>query len=189
MTPEAGPVAVESAVVTTPPAVETVPAAEPAPAASPAAAVPAPPLVAAEPSLPEPPPAAGLAIRNACFASRVRGWGDVDRFADARFRPGQELIVYFELDNLAATESAAGHTTRIDTSLRLVDAAGGVVHAWSFEPIAETCASQRRDYFARYVVRIPESVGPEAFRVELAVTDACARVTASASLPCEVAGD
>jgi predicted metal-dependent phosphoesterase TrpH len=95
---------------------------------------------------------AGPAVNNACFATRVRGWGNVERFPSTTFRPGQEVIVYFELDQLASRESAEGHTTRIDTVLRLVDASGRRVHEWTFEPLEETCGSHRRDYFARYLV-------------------------------------
>jgi hypothetical protein len=207
----AAPAAVATAVTASPAPVEPALAAETAPAAEPAATTPAPAVEpgavepgavepgavepgAVEPGAVEPAPVAdpspaALAIRNACFASRVRGWGAVDRFAESRFQPGQELIVYFELDNLSADESAAGHTTRIDTSLRLVGVDGTLAHAWSFEPITETCPSRRRDYFARYLVRLPEGLAPGDCRVELAVTDTLARVTATASLPCAVTRD
>jgi hypothetical protein len=197
----AAPAAVAPAVTASPAPVEPALAAETAPAAEPAATTPAPAVEpgavepgAVEPGAVEPAPVAdpspaALAIRNACFASRVRGWGAVDRFAESRFQPGQELIVYFELDNLSADESAAGHTTRIDTSLRLVGVDGTLAHAWSFEPITETCPSRRRDYFARYLVRLPEGLAPGDCRVELAVTDTLARVTATASLPCAVTRD
>ena len=197
----AAPAAVAPAVTASPAPVEPALAAETAPAAEPDATTPAPAVEpgavepgAVEPGAVEPAPVAdpspaALAIRNACFASRVRGWGAVDRFAESRFQPGQELIVYFELDNLSADESAAGHTTRIDTSLRLVGVDGTLAHAWSFEPITETCPSRRRDYFARYLVRLPEGLAPGDCRVELAVTDTLARVTATASLPCAVTRD
>lgn len=128
-----------------------------------------------------------LSISNACFASRVRGWGSVDRFASSRFREGQELIVYFELEHLTAHESQAGHTTRIDTTLQLVSFDGRRLHEWRFEPVEETCHAPRRDYFARYVLRIPDhlsATGP--CRLDLAVTDAVARCTALASLPMEI---
>jgi hypothetical protein len=85
-----------------------------------------------------------FAIQNACFASRVQGWGVIDRFEAATFSPGQELIIYFELDQLASRESADGHATRIDTMLRLVDGDGRRVHEWTFEPLEETCRGQRR---------------------------------------------
>ncbi len=144
------------------------------------------------PTNPEPPaaaaaPAPPLAVRTACFASAVRAWGDVDRFATDRFRPGQEVIVYVELDNLSAGESPAGHTTCIDAALRLVDDADRTVHAWHFDPIAETGPSRRRDYFARYVVRVPESAPAGGCRVEMAITDTLAGSTAKTALPLEIA--
>ena len=173
------------------------PLAEPVvPSSSPPAIAPAPVPVASAGEPDEqaqqsaaPVPAPLLAVRNACFATRVQAWGVVDRFQAARFRPGQEVIVYFELDNLSSGRSAAGHTTCIDASLALVAADGTAIRDWSFEPIAETCAAQRRDYFARYVVRIPESAVAGAFRLDIDVVDTLAGTTARTSLPLEIAAD
>jgi hypothetical protein len=151
-------------------------------------AVPVEPEPAAAPEpLPAPAPAdAALAVENACFATRVQAWGVVERFAADRFRPGQEVIVYFELAGLSASESAAGHTTCIDSTLRLVAADGTVLHTWSFEPIAETCQARRRDYFARYVVRLPETANAGGCRMELGVVDTLSGKVASATLPLEL---
>lgn len=135
---------------------------------------------------PVPAGAPPLAVQNACFASRVQAWGVVDRFAADRFRPGQEVIVYFELAGLSAGESPAGHTTCIDAALRLVAADGRELHAWSFEPIAETCRARRHDYFARYVVRLPEQAAVGPCRIEVDVTDTLSGQVAKATLPLEV---
>ena len=189
----------------TPPASDTVPApaeeraASPsgASAASSAAAEPIAPLPpapsdqvsASEPHQNQPPvePAPPVfAIQNACFASRVQGWGVIDRFEAATFSPGQELIIYFELDQLASRESADGHATRIDTMLRLVDGDGRRVHEWTFEPLEETCRGQRRDYFARYLVALPVSTPTGPYRLEVIVSDTIAGRTAHASLSLEV---
>ena len=154
---------------------------EPAPPPTEAALAPE-PLESANP-----PAVAKFEVRNACFASRVQAWGVVERFPDQRFRPGQELIVYFELGNLSAGESSAGHTTCIDASLKLLDNAGRVVHDWSFEPIAETCVAKRHDYFARYVIRIPETAAAGDCRLDVDVVDTLAGTAARASLPLEIA--
>ena len=127
-----------------------------------------------------------FAVQNACFASRVRAWGVVDRFETAQFQPGQEVIVYFELDQLMSRESAEGHTTRIDTVLRLVDASGRRVHEWTFEPLEETCGSHRRDYFARYLVAVPPATPAGSCRLEVVVTDTIAGRTAQTSMPLDV---
>lgn len=141
----------------------------------------------APPSAPEPaaePPA--LSIQNACFASRVRAWSVVDRFEAAEFHPGQDVIVYFELDQLASRADEHGHTTRVETVLRLVDAAGHRLHEWSFEPLEETCGGRRRDYFARYLITIPSAVSPGHCRLEIAAADAIGGRTAHTALPLEV---
>ncbi len=129
---------------------------------------------------------AGPAVNNACFATRVRGWGNVERFPSTAFRPGQEVIVYFELDRLQIRSAADGHTTGIDSSFRLVDGSGQRIGQWSFEPIVETCPAPRRDYFARYFLRIPEDAKPGRHRLEWSVTDTVAGATRQAHLDLEV---
>ena len=161
-------------------------------AAEPVAPMPpaeSPRTAAAEPAqtLTQPAPVQPVfAVQNACFASRVRAWGVVDRFETAQFQPGQEVIVYFELDQLTSQESAEGHTTRIDTVLRLVDASGRRVHEWTFEPLEETCGSHRRDYFARYLVAVPPATPAGSCRLEVVVTDTIAGRTAQTSMPLDV---
>jgi len=130
----------------------------------------------------------GLSVQNACFVSRVRGWGVVDRFETRRFHRGQELIVYFELDQLESVASDSGHTTRINTVLRLVGDDGRRIHEWTFEPLEETCRAQRRDYFARYLLTVPESAPIGACRLEVVVSDAIAGRTAHAALPLDIDG-
>ena len=132
---------------------------------------------------------AGPAVNNACFATRVRGWGNVERFPSTTFRPGQEVIVYFELDRLQIRSAADGHTTGIDSSFRLVDGSGQRVGQWAFEPIVETCAAPRRDYFARYFLRIPEDAKPGRHRLEWSVTDTVAGASRQAHLDLEVVAE
>ena len=132
---------------------------------------------------------AGPVVSNACFATRVRGWGSVDRFPTAAFRPGQEVIVYFELDRLQIRSAADGHTTGIDASFRLIDAGGARVGQWAFEPIVETCPAPRRDYFARYFLRIPEDAKPGRHRLEWSVTDTVAEASRQAHLDLDVVAE
>lgn len=179
--PAAAETAVPTSVPATPPAAPEPPA-EPLAASQPISftAVPR----SADTGVAEPRPA--LRLQNACFASRVRGWGDVDRFSGQRFEAGQEVIVYFELDGLAATETAAGCTTRIDTVLALLGPDGERLHSWRFDPLEETCKQRRRDYFARYLVVLPANAVGRC-RLEVSVSDAVAAQSAGATLPLDIA--
>lgn len=163
-----------------PTAVDTAPAPVdpvPVPAAPPAT------LVSVQTPLPIEP---SLAVRNACFASRVRAWGVVDRFPEAVFRPGQDVIVYFELDAPAVRPAATGHATSVDTLFRLVTADGRQIAQWDFEPIDETCHAPRRDYFLRYILRIPDSAPVGPCRLEFMVTDLVAGIATPVRLDLEV---
>ena len=142
--------------------------------------------VAIEQPLPERPAPRGLTVNNACFVSRVRAWGVVDRFPAQVFQRGQEVIVYFEVDQLSARESPAGHSTSIDAHFRLVGADGRQIGQWAFEPIEETCHAPRRDYFARYFIRIPDDAPLGACRLEFVVTDLLAGASTQAHLDLEV---
>lgn len=139
-----------------------------------------------EPAAIDVPASPTFAVRNACFVTRVRAWGAVDRFPEAVFRPGQDVIVYFELDAPTARHSTAGHTTSIDTLFRLVSTDGQQLGQWDFEPIDETCHAPRRDYFARYFLRIPETAPSGACRLEFVVTDLVTGCSTQAHLDLDV---
>lgn len=131
-------------------------------------------------------PSPDLAIINACFASKVTGWGALDRFENDTFVSGQELIVYFELENLSGNKSPDGYTTQINTVLELVGDSGQQFREWSFEPLQEESLAIRRDYFARYIIKIPDDVPAGDCRVKLSVTDSVAESTAHAELPLSI---
>jgi len=126
---------------------------------------------------------APLTVRRACFASKVRGWGNLEAFEEPRFVPGQDVLVYVELDNLDGVEGPRGFSTQVAASLRLVDAAGDVVAEWSFPAVEDRADSPRTDYFVRYVVRIPTDVTAGDHRLEAAITDAVSSKTVTTSLP------
>jgi hypothetical protein len=128
----------------------------------------------------------GPVVRNACFATRVRAWGVVDRFPRAAFSPGQEVLVYFELEHLLARQSAAGHTTGVDTAFRLVTAAGEQVQDWAFPPLVETCHAPRRDYFVRYFLTMPAGLPAGQYRLEFLVTDTLAGGSTESALDLEI---
>jgi hypothetical protein len=135
---------------------------------------------------PQPDPIPELTIRNPCFVTRVRAWGAVDRFPEQVFRPGQDVIVYFELEDLSSRASAAGHATSIDAMFRLIATDGQQTGQWKFEPVEETCHAPRSDYFARYFIRIPETAPAGRCKLEFMVTDRFAGVSTQAHLDLEI---
>ena len=131
---------------------------------------------------------APLRVDNPCFAWQVRAWGDVERCDVSRFHTGQQVIVYFEVDNLTSDQQSDGHATKLDTELRLVNASGECLHEWEFPPLAESCPTPRRDYFARYILELPEGIAPGPLRLEMTVNDLLGEKSADVALPLELVG-
>jgi hypothetical protein len=97
------------------------------------------------------------------------------------------VIVYFEIEQLSCRESSTGHSTSIDTAFRLVGADGTQIRSWTFEPVDETCLSPRRDYFARYFLRMPDNAPVGPCRLEFVVTDRLAGASTQSHLDLEIA--
>lgn len=133
------------------------------------------------------PVAPTLVVRNSCFVTKVKAWGVFDRFPKQVFRRGQDVIVYFELEQLSCRSDTTGHSTSIDTAFRLVGADGEQIRSWTFEPVDETCLSQRRDYFARYFLRMPDNAPAGPCRLEFVVTDRLAGASTQSHLDLEIA--
>ncbi len=129
---------------------------------------------------------APLRVDNPCFAWQVRAWGDVERCEVSQFHNGQQVIVYFEVDNLTSEKVLDGHATKLDTTLRLVNVSGECLHEWRFPPLSENCPAPRRDYFARYILEVPEGIAPGPLRLEMTVNDLLGEKSADVSLPLEV---
>jgi hypothetical protein len=129
---------------------------------------------------------APLRVDNPCFAWQVRAWGDVERCEVSQFHNGQQVIVYFEVDNLTSEKVLDGHATKLDTTLRLVNVSGECLHEWRFPPLTENCPAPRRDYFARYILEVPEGIAPGPLRLEMTVNDLLGEKSADVSLPLEV---
>lgn len=128
-----------------------------------------------------------LVVTNPCIVREVRGWGMVEPFAPEDIQPGTEIIVYFELNGLTGRPAATGVITQFSTHLRLEGPQGGQLHSWSFPPLTETCGTQRRDYYARYLVDLPAELAAGSHQLIISVTDEQASTTVEHVVPLVIA--
>jgi hypothetical protein len=124
-----------------------------------------------DPATAEPPAGVAFAARQLLLARKVSGWGQVEPIDAEHLTAGQRVIVYFELLGLEARESPAGFTTHVDTAIRLVSDRGETLQQWRFDPLEETCPSRRQDYFARYLLTLPEDLAAGDYQLALTITD------------------
>ncbi len=114
-----------------------------------------------------------LNVRNVRFCSRVDSYGRFEEYSDAVFRPGQEVILYVEVENFTAEQqSSHGHyETALLGSYEIRDAAQRRAAEHSFRLEKEVCRNRRRDFFIPYRVYFPQHLVEGTYTLQLTIQD------------------
>ncbi|MBX9789357.1 MAG: hypothetical protein K2Y37_10620 [Pirellulales bacterium] len=149
----------------------------PAPSNDPAAALGA--LEAAAARLRE---AGPLELRNLLFCTEVTSFGVYKPFASSQFAPGQEVLLYAEVDGFKVDSVRDGFRTALASNYEIVDRQGAAVDAREFGLTEEVCRNRRRDFFIRYQFHLPSRLADGAYTLRLKVNDALGHKTSVANI-------
>ena len=86
---------------------------------------------------------AGLIVRNLAFCSEVSSFGVYKKFENPEFKPGQELLMYLEVDNFKTESTEKGYHTSFKTSYQILDSRGARVAEQEFAATEEYCQNPR----------------------------------------------
>lgn len=113
-----------------------------------------------------------LDLRNLTFCESVDSFGWFTEFPRRAFKPGEEVILYVEVENFAAeARSKKEFETELKGSYQIYDVAGKMVAERELPLDRETCRNFRRDYFLAYRIYMPENITAGKYRLELTVED------------------
>jgi hypothetical protein len=115
--------------------------------------------------------ASGLDVRNLAFCPQVFSFGNYVEFTPAEFRPGQEVLLYAEIDHFAVEPKPHGFETELQGSYQIFDAAGRRVAEHTFPPEKELCRNRRRDYFIPFRMYLPKRMDPGPYTLQLTIED------------------
>jgi hypothetical protein len=115
--------------------------------------------------------ASGLDVRNLAFCPQVFSFGNFVEFAPSEFRPGQEVLLYAEIDHFAVESRPDGFETELQGSYQIFDGAGRRVAEHVFPPEKEVCRNRRRDYFVPFRMYLPNRIDPGPYTLQLTVED------------------
>jgi hypothetical protein len=96
-----------------------------------------------------------LVARNLAFCTEVRSYGVYKTFDQYTFEPGQEVLLYAEVDHFKSQETPEGFHTALKSSYEVYDAEGRRIAQQDFPITEEKCRNQRRDFFIRYFITLP----------------------------------
>lgn len=125
-------------------------------------------LVKAEKRLAE---ASTLAVKSLAFCDEVSSYGVYRKFKEDRFKAGQPVILYCEVENFRSEESAKGFHTALRSSYQILDQQGRRVSENDLALTEEYCQNERRDYFIRYFITVPERIYDGKYTLQLTIVD------------------
>ncbi len=111
---------------------------------------------------------ADLQIRNVAFCRQIQYFGNYERFPRDEFRPGQEVLVYAELENFKSEPTADGqYRTLLRSTVELLSPNGELRKQIDFPATEDLCRNYRRDYFHNYQFTIPDRIplGPHTLKL------------------------
>lgn len=132
---------------------------------------------------------ATMQVRELAFVDSVKGYGDYEPVKDSKFRPGQEVTLYAEIENFTSQSSKEGYRTRLGTSYEVVDKNGHRVDSAQFPEIEDLCRSPRRDFHMQYTIVLPTRIYAERYELRLIIMDQQSQKIGQASLPFEIVED
>jgi len=113
-----------------------------------------------------------LDLRNLTFCERVDSFGWFTEFPRRTIKPGEQVILYVEVENFAAeARSKKEFETELQGSYQIFDSAGKMVAERELPLDRETCRNFRRDYFLAYRIYMPDNISAGKHRLELTVED------------------
>ena len=130
-----------------------------------------------------------LHLNNLTFCTKVTGFGDYEEFASYAFRPGQQVLLYIEVENYTVepievpTKQARGlhglhgttnvpmYETELHGRYEILDAQQRTVASRILPVDRNRCRNHRRDYFIPYMLSLPDKISSGSYTLELVIED------------------
>jgi len=129
---------------------------------------------------------ATLHVRNLTFVDSVDGFGVYQEHEEAKFRPGEQVTLYTEVENFRSQSTKEGFHTQLSTSYEVLDKNGTRVDGAQFPDVEDRCKKQRRDFHMQYGVALPTQIYAGHYQLKLTITDQLSHKIGQTSVPFEI---
>jgi len=133
--------------------------------------------------------ASTLTVRNLAFCTEVASYGVYEKFKESKFKANQPLILYAEVQNFRSEQSEKGFHTALRGSYQILDAQGRRVAEGDLALTEEYCRNERRDYFIRYFLSVPERIYDGRYTLQLTIVDTLSKKIGQSTIDFTVGTD
>lgn len=127
-----------------------------------------------------------LTVNNLALCTKVTSFGVYDTFDPAVFAPGDEVLLYAEVENFLSEPTNDGFHTTLSSRYEILDSRGQTVAEDEFPVVDDYCRNVRRDFFVRYFVRLPTNVPDGKYTLQLLVEDTKSEKLGQSSVSLEI---
>lgn len=127
-----------------------------------------------------------LELRTLEFCTAVDGYGVITKFPARSFKADQDVLLYCELENVAAEALKSGFETQLQGSYEVFDRNGARVAEQLLPVEKEVCMNRRRDYFIVYHIYMPSNLPNGSYSLKLTVEDMKARKFGQSSIDFQI---
>lgn len=128
-----------------------------------------------------------LEVRSLAFCTEIQSYGQITPFPGNRFKPGQQVILYCEIENFTAEKVDDGYATHLQGSYDVYNEKKEKVFSQVLPADQQVSSNFLRDYFIAYQMFLPSGLAPGTYRLQLTMEDANAKKYGQASIPFEIA--
>ena len=119
--------------------------------------------------------ASNLEVKAVVFCTDVERYGVTTKFPKSQFHADQEVLLYCEIENVAAEKVRNGFETQLQGSYEILDSQGRKVADQLLPMEPELCQNHRRDYFIVYKIYMPQQIASGNYQLRLTIEDMKAR--------------
>jgi hypothetical protein len=131
---------------------------------------------------------APLQVRNLSFCTEVSSFGCYTLFKKYEFLPGQEVLLYAEVENFGIDSTKKGYHTSLRSSYQILDSAGQRIADHAISTTEEYCRNPRRDFFIGSLLRMPSRINPGKYTLQLTIEDLKSQKVGQASVELTIKG-
>jgi hypothetical protein len=113
-----------------------------------------------------------LEVKSVAFCTEVERYGVITKFPKYQFQADQEVLLYCEIENVAATKlKKEGFESQLQGSYEIMDSQGRKIADQLLPMEPEICQNHRRDYFIVYKIYMPQNIATGNYQLRLTVED------------------
>ncbi len=127
-----------------------------------------------------------LEVRSLAFCTEIESYGQIKKFPSTRFKAGQQVILYCEIENFVAVKVNDGYETNLQGSYDVFNETGEKVASQLLPADRQVSNNYLRDYFIAYQMNLPKELPPGKYRLQLTLEDITGKKFGQAAISYEI---